>query len=125
MKTVLAMIVLGLCLVACGGGGDSSSDDDTKRQAQAEKGLQFSKTLAEQGNASEQYKLALMYANGQGVTQDDSIAYLWYTIAAANGNAIAKEKLSDIAKKMTRDQINKAKKLANKMIKDSPQLLGN
>ena len=125
MKTVLAMIVLGLCLVACGGGGDSSSDDDAKRQAQAEKGLQFAKTLAEQGNASEQYKLALMYDNGQGVTQDDSTAYVWYTIAAASGNANAKEKLSDIAKKMTRDQINKAKKLANKMIKDSPQLLGN
>ena len=125
MKIELAMIVLGLCLVGCGGGGDSSSDDDAKRQAQAEKGLQFAKTLAEQGNASEQYKLALMYDNGQGVTQDDSTAYVWYTIAAASGNAYAKEKLSDIAKKMTRDQINKAKKLANKMIKDSPQLLGN
>ena len=125
MKIELAVIVLGLCLIGCGGDADNSLEAEAKRQAQAEKGLQFAKTLAEQGNASEQYKLALMYDNGQGVTQDDSTAYVWYTIAAASGNANAKEKLSDIAKKMTRDQINKAKKLANKMIKDSPHLLGN
>ena len=123
MKIELAMIVLGLCLVGCGGGGDSSSDDDAKRQAQAEKGLQFAKTLAEQGNASEQYKLALMYDNGQGVTQDDSTAYVWYTIAAASGNANAKEKLSDIAKKMTPEQIAKAQELTREMLKKNPKLL--
>ena len=124
MKTVLVMIVLGLCLVGCGGGANSTSDAEAKRQAQAEKGLQFAKTLAEQGNASEQYKLALIYDNDQGVAEDAATAYLWYTIAAANGNANAKEKLSEVAKKLTRDQIKEAKKLANKMIKDSPQLLG-
>ena len=124
MKIEQAMIVLGLCLVGCGD-GDPSSDDDAKRQSQVEKGLLFSKTLAEQGNASEQYKLALMYDDGQGVTQDDSIAYLWYTIAAANGNENAKARISTIAKKMTRDQIKKGKALAKKMIKESPHLLGN
>ena len=122
MKIELTMMVLGLCLMGCGG---SSSDDDSQRQTNAEKGFHFAKTLAEQGNASEQYKLALMYDDGQGVAEDDATAYVWYTIAAASGNPNAKERLSDIAKNMSRDQIKKAKKLANKMIKDSPQLLGN
>ena len=34
-------------------------------------------TLAEQGDARAQHNLGLMYANGQGVPQDNVYAYMW------------------------------------------------
>ena len=33
--------------------------------------------LADQGNASAQYNLGLMYSNGQGVPQDYVLAHMW------------------------------------------------
>jgi len=44
---------------------------------------------AEQGNAAAQFNLGMMYANGQGVTQDYSEAFRWYRKAAEQGNATA------------------------------------
>jgi len=39
--------------------------------------------LADQGVASAQYNLGVMYANGQGVPQDYAAAVSWYRKAAA------------------------------------------
>ena len=41
--------------------------------------------LAEQGNASTQFNLGLMYNKGQGVKQDDVEAVKWYRQAAEQG----------------------------------------
>ena len=49
--------------------------------------------LAEQGEASAQFNLALMYLDGQGVTQDDKQAVYWFRKAAAQGLAIAQNNL--------------------------------
>lgn len=123
MKIELAMmIVLGLCLVGCGE-SDQSLEAEAKRKAQAEKGLKDAKTLAGQGHADAQYNLAVMYDNGAGVETNTANAYVWYTIAAANGNANANERKSALAKKMTRAEITEAKALAKKMIKQNPMLL--
>ena len=46
-------------------------------------------SLAEQGNASAQFNLGNMYANGQGVKQDDFEAVKWYRQAAEQGYANA------------------------------------
>lgn len=43
--------------------------------------------LAEQGVASAQYSLGLMYEKGRGVRQDHSMALTWYRKAAAQGYA--------------------------------------
>ncbi|WP_326483199.1 tetratricopeptide repeat protein, partial [Haemophilus influenzae] len=45
--------------------------------------------LAEQGNASIQFNLGLMYKKGQGIKQDDFEAVKWYRQAAEQGNAKA------------------------------------
>ena len=45
--------------------------------------------LAEQGNASTQFNLGLMYNKGQGVKQDDVEAVKWYRKAAEQGEAKA------------------------------------
>ena len=43
------------------------------------------KPLAEQGDASAQYNLGLMYRNGKGVPEDDKQAVKWYRLAAEQG----------------------------------------
>jgi TPR repeat protein len=48
---------------------------------------------AEQGDAEAQCKLGVMYANGQGVTQDYGKALEWYRKSAEQGNSEAQYKL--------------------------------
>ena len=56
----------------------SAQDDlDTVRQA------------AEQGNATAQFSLGLMYADGEGVPKDDAEAVKWYRMSADQGYALA------------------------------------
>ena len=45
--------------------------------------------LAEQGDATAQNNLGLMFATGQGVPQDDAEAVKWYRLAAGQGDAKA------------------------------------
>ena len=45
--------------------------------------------LAEQGDANVQFNLGVMYAEGQGVKQDDFEAVNWYRKAAEQGDADA------------------------------------
>ena len=48
---------------------------------------------AEQGNQYAQFNLALLYKNGEGVTQDYKEAVKWYRLAAEQGNAGAQNNL--------------------------------
>ena len=48
---------------------------------------------AEAGDAEAQYALGVMYANGQGVPQDDTEAGRWYRLAADQGLAEAQYNL--------------------------------
>lgn len=49
--------------------------------------------FAEQGNASAQFILGTMYANGEGVLEDDREAVAWYRKAAEQGHASAQSNL--------------------------------
>ena len=51
------------------------------------------KPLAEQGNATAQYNLGLMYRKGDGVTQDYKTAVKWYRLSAEQGLAVAQRQL--------------------------------
>ena len=55
--------------------------------------LQEWRPLAEQGNASAQYNLGIMYDNGDGVIQDYAEAVDWYRKAAEQGYADAQTNL--------------------------------
>ena len=50
-------------------------------------------TLAEQGVASAQFELGLMYAEGEGVPEDDAEALRWCRLAAEQGYAPAQHYL--------------------------------
>ncbi|MEO5766007.1 MAG: tetratricopeptide repeat protein [Casimicrobiaceae bacterium] len=45
--------------------------------------------LAEAGDATAQYRLATLYAEGQGVEQDDELAFKWFLRAAEKGEPTA------------------------------------
>ena len=51
------------------------------------------KPLAEQGDATAQFNLGAMYANGEGVPQDYKEAVRLYRLAADQGNAVAQSNL--------------------------------
>jgi TPR repeat protein len=66
----------------------------------------------EQGDARAQNNLASMYYNGKGTSKDSVLAYVWWNIAAAQGNEGASQNRSFLEKEMTPDQIAKAQKLS-------------
>ena len=46
-----------------------------------------------EGDASAQFNLGFMYANGRGLPQDDAEAVKWYRKAAEQGHALAQSNL--------------------------------
>jgi len=66
---------------------------------------------AEQGNASAQYNLGLMYDNGQGLPQNYQLAYMWFSLAAAKGVERAASARDKAAGNMTPEQIGRAQQL--------------
>ncbi len=75
------------------------------------------KPLAEQGQASAQYNLGLMYANGEGVPEDDVYAYMWWNLAAAQGNKDNSQNKNILSKEMTSSQIEEAQRLSRECMK--------
>ena len=55
--------------------------------------LEDVRPCAEQGDAMAQYNLGVMYANGEGVPEDDVEAVRWYRLAAEQGDADAQSNL--------------------------------
>ena len=82
--------------------------EQTKTERQYDKGIGFYadgrfkkaakwyRKAADQGYASAQNNLALMYENGQGVTQSYPEAVKWYRLAADQGYAYAKYRLAEL-----------------------------
>jgi|TARA_B100000315_G_scaffold239765_1_gene258907 TPR repeat protein len=56
----------------------------------------ITRPLAVRGNAIAQYNLGLMYASGDGVTQDYNEAVKWYRLAAEQGHSKAQNNLGGI-----------------------------
>ena len=63
-----------------------------------------------------QYNLALMYEKGQGGPFDNLRAYMWYSIASGNGSKISSARRDEVARFMTRSQIEKAQKHTERCI---------
>ena len=95
MKRLTASICLTLTLLV----GNPAFSADYQKGLTAYESGDFATTLrewtplAEQGDASAQYGLGLMYAEGKGVPQDDETAVKWFRLAAEQGNASAQGNL--------------------------------
>ena len=71
---------------------------------------------AEQGDAEAQFNLGVMYANGEGVPQDDVTAYMWYNLAASRSTGEVRDRAvqtRDLAEtRLTASQRAEAQRLA-------------
>ena len=54
----------------------------------------------------------MMYANGEGVLQDNVTAHMWFNIAGANGDEDGRDNREIIERKMTPADISEAQKRA-------------
>jgi TPR repeat protein len=80
---------------------------------------------AEQGHATAQYLLGLMYDKGHGVQRSDILALKWLNLAAAHAPPRAKEyytRIRDaIAAKLTAAQADEAQWLASNFVPKAPR----
>ena len=92
LRTLLIglMLTIGVSIVRAGPLEDGNAAYQRGDIATA---LRLLQPLAEQGNAYAQFSLGVMYANGQGVTQDYKEAVEWYRRSAEQGFAIAQSNL--------------------------------
>ena len=67
---------------------------------------------AEDGDASAQLHLGLIFYNGQGVTQNYVQAHKWWNISAADGNEQARKNRDIVQNEMTKEQVAEAQQLA-------------
>ena len=80
-----------------------------KDEAQA---AEWFRQAAEQGNADAQMALGSMYRYGDGIPIDFNRGYVWLRLAAMQGDTNAAWVLEDLSRRMTRDQIAEAERLA-------------
>jgi TPR repeat protein len=69
--------------------------------------------LAERGDGDAEYRLGLLYANGQGVGRDYVLAYMWWTLADLNGDSEAIYARDDIETVMSLAELKEAQRLAS------------
>ena len=74
--------------------------------------IRLFRPLAEQGNAKAQNVLGVMYRRGQGVARNSVRAFLWFSRAAARGDAQAKAELRDVSQAMTPEELSQAREMA-------------
>ena len=99
-----------------------STDRFTKDDEEA---VWWYRLAAEQGYASAQTILGLMYANGEGVPEDLVLAYMWYNLSAAQGNPRARWDKIIVEQRMTGEQIADAQRLSREWTETHPQDGGN
>src|SRR5260370_32168174 len=74
--------------------------------------IRLFRPLAEQGNAKAQNMLGVMYRRGHGVARNSVRAFVWFSRAAARGDATAKAELRDVSQTMTTEELAQAREMA-------------
>jgi TPR repeat protein len=73
--------------------------------------IRLFRPLAEQGNAKAQSLIGVMYRRGQGVARNSVHAFIWFSRAAARGDARAKTELHEVSQTMTPQEISEAQQM--------------
>ena len=92
-RTVFAGMALALSIVAPVTAASLEDAVAAYRRADYATAFQVYHSLADQGLAVAQFNLGLMYANGQGVSRDETEAMKWYRLAADQGRSDAQYQL--------------------------------
>jgi uncharacterized protein len=84
-----SLLLVALAGAAAIGGGLVEDGEAAYRGGDYATALRLYRSLADQGSATAQFYLGVMYANGQGVTQSYAEAVKWFRLAANQGDANA------------------------------------
>jgi TPR repeat protein len=98
-RLLIAVVLALTCLATSVQAYDKAvkeNHDGAVERGDHEAAMRELRPLAEQGIASAQFKLGLLYANGQGVPKDDAQARQWYEKSATQGHAAAQANLGVI-----------------------------
>ena len=106
---VLAAQILGIAGAIAGPWEDGMVSYNRGDYAPA---IRLFRPLAEQGNAKAQSALGVMYRRGQGVARNSVRAFLWFSRAAARGDARAKAELREVSQTMTAEELSQAREMA-------------
>ena len=79
------------------------------------------KALAEQGNASAQHNLGFMYATGEGVPLNILRAYIWFSVAAAQGNESGRTNRDKASDMLTPEQLARGQDIATRCFESDYQ----
>jgi TPR repeat protein len=74
--------------------------------------MRLFRPLADRGNTKAQNLLGVMYRKGQGVTRNSVRAFVWFSRAAARGDARAKVELHEVSQTMTAQEMSEAEAMA-------------
>jgi len=74
--------------------------------------IRLFRPLAEQGNVKAQRVLGVMYRRGEGVARNSVRAFLWFSRAAARGDAQARVELGEVSQSMTTEELSQAREMA-------------
>jgi len=89
IKAIIAALFLSLAMM-------------TFAQAASPEQITQYRAAAEEGEAWGQYNLGVMYAKGEGVPEDNVMAYMWWNLAAAQANEVAKTNKGVIQERKTK-----------------------
>jgi hypothetical protein len=81
---------------------------------------QWFRKAAELGSAEAQYRLALNYFHGAGVSKSVNQAYAWFAVAAAQGHLLAVNARESLATRMTRTEVEAGERLASALLAKIP-----
>ena len=68
-----------------------------------------------------QFNLGLMYANGEGVPQNNLRAYIWLSVAAAQGDENARTNRDIVADRLTPEQLALGQDMATRCFESDYQ----
>ena len=71
---------------------------------------------ADQGSATAQFELGLMYSTGHGAPLDYVVAHKWFNLAAMQGVAEARDHRADLARDMSPVEVAEAQRSAREWV---------
>jgi TPR repeat protein len=92
----------------------------SKETEDAVEAVRLYRLAADQGYVFGQSFLGVMYMIGEGVPEDPVLAYMWFNLAAAQGNETAQSNKAQAESRMTREQIAEAQRLSREWLEAHP-----
>ena len=112
MRWPVYILILGFFHVVSAAAGPLEDAEAAIKRRDYTTAARIIRPLAESGDATAQYNLGIFYDNGLGVPQNKVNAYMWFSLAAAQGKEGAAAIRDLMARRMTPAQIAEAQKLA-------------